>query len=178
MNSGYLEGYLEKTCMKAALVFITWIYISLIVETTWCVFCGPSLLHLDLIPALICWYALNDRLSRGALWVIGAGFLASLFSSLKFFLFPFSYLTAFLTVYFIRSNVLELTRFHAYLITAFISVEILVIQLAGSGNPELLWPWGLIQAGLNMAVAPVVFWICDRSLFILSEIVSKFHHEK
>ncbi len=164
--------------MKASLVFLILIYLSLIFETTWCVFCGLSFLHLDSIPALICWYGLNEKFSRGTLGVLIAGLMASLFSSLRFFLFPFSYLTAFFTVYFIRSNVLELTRLHAYLITGFISVEILVVQLAGSGNPELLWPWGLIQAGINVAVAPVIFWLCDRGLFFLNEIAAKFQHEK
>ena len=164
--------------MKATIVFLILLYISIVTETTWCIFCGISFLHVDSIPALICWYALNESLSRGSIGIAVAGLITSLFSSLPFFLFPFSYFVAFFTVYFIRSNVLELSNLHAYLITGFISVEILVIQLAGSGNPELLWPWGIIQSALNIAMSPVVFWICDKSLSILNEISARFRHEK
>ncbi len=164
--------------MKSALVFFVFFYLSLLLESTWCIMCSIYFLHIDPIPSLICWVALTEDIKKGVLIVILAGFLASTFSSIHFFLFPTSYLIAFLTVYFVRSNVLELSKWQAYLVTGFISVEIVVMQLAGSGSPELLWPWGLFQSGLNIAIAPLVFWLCDNVYSLLNELHTRFTHEK
>ncbi len=164
--------------MKTIAVFLSLSYLSLLIESTWCVFCDLYFLHIDPLPALICWISLNEDFWPGTLAVTICGLLASLFSCLDFFLFPVAYLIGFFTVYFIRINVLELSRLQAYLITGFISIEILVIQLAGSGTPELLWPWGIIQAVLNFAIAPTAFWMCDRCLALVASLVAKFSHEK
>ncbi len=107
-----------------------------------------------------------------------AGLFASLFSSLPFFLFPLSYLVAFFTVYLVRINVLEMSKFQAYLMTGFISVEIVFILLAGSGNPELLWPWEMVQAILDIAIALPTFWVCEKCLRGLDEILARLRHEK
>ncbi len=164
--------------MKAIIVFFVLSYLSLLLQSSWCILCNTYFVHLDPIPALICWFALNEKLLRGALTVAIFGLLASLFSCLSFFLFPLSYLTAFFTVYFIRANVLEIPNIQAYLITGFVSIEILVVQLAGSGSPELLWPWGIIQAILNIAIAPLVFGLCKKCIAILTDFTARFSHEQ
>ena len=164
--------------MFPSTVFFFLVYLSLILESTWCILCNPHFLRIDTIPALICWLALKSDPLPGAASVIVAGFLAALFSSLPFYLFPLSYLLAFFTIYLVRANVLEMPNLHAYLFTGFVSVEILVVQLSGSGNPELLWPWEMVQALLNMVFAPPVFWICDRCLNGLTKVTARFKHER
>ncbi len=164
--------------MMTLAVFLLLVYVSLLLESTWCMPCSLYPLHIDPLPALICWLALRSEPVPGVISVIIAGLATSLFSSLPFYLFPVSYLMAFLTVYLVRTNVLELPNTHAYLMTGFISVEILVVELSGSGNPELLWPWEIVQAVLNIAVSPLVFKICDKSLMAVTKISAKFCHEK
>ena len=164
--------------MKTILVFLFLSYVSLLFESTWCIFCSLYFLHIDPLPALICWLSLKEDFWPGTLAVTVCGLMACLFSCLKFFLFPLAYLIGFFTVYFIRINMLELSKLQAYLITGFISIEMLVVQLAGSGSPELLWPWGLIQAVINFVIAPVVFWLCNKCLAALSNMVARFRHEK
>ena len=164
--------------MKPVAVFIILVYISLLLESTWCIHCNSLFLHIDPAPPLVCWLALRTDPFRGGISVLVAGLLASLFSSLPFFLFPLAYLVAFFTVYLVRINVLEMSKFRAYLMTGFISVEIVFILLAGSGNPELLWPWEMVQAILNIAIAPPTFWVCEKCLRRFDEILARLRHEK
>jgi len=164
--------------MEPVAVFSILAYIFLVLESTWCIYCNFIFLHFDPIPALISWLALRAAPFRGAISVLVAGILASLFSSLPFFLFPFSYLVAFFTIYLVRINVLEMSDFQAYLMTGFISVEIVFILLAGSGNPELLWPWEMVQAILNILIAPATFWVCEKFLKGLVGILKRLRHEE
>ncbi len=169
---------MQKSNMTPAAVFLFLVYLSLVLESTWCILCSSHFLHIDTIPALICWLALKSEPVPGTVSVIVAGLIAALFSSVPFYLFPISYLMAFFTIYLVRANILEMPYLQAYFFTGFVSVEILVVQLSGSGNPELLWPWEMVQALLNMVFAPPVFWVCDRCLKGLTKVIARFRHER
>ncbi|RUM92576.1 MAG: hypothetical protein DSZ23_00720 [Thermodesulfatator sp.] len=124
----------------------------------------------DAIPALICWFSLRQELPQGIAGILLLSFIVSAFSIIPFYVFPLSYLIGYLTVRYIVSNVLEITNWQVYLLVGFVSIEIIVIQLAGSGNAELVWPWGLIQALLNMATAPLFVFFFDGFFKILKKI--------
>ena len=149
-------------------------YAAAVFQSSAGVFFQIGLIRLDAVPALICCYSLRQDLPHGLMAITIFGFLVSFFSTIPAYLFPFSYVIGFLTVRYIVSNVLELVSWQVYVLTGFLSMEIIVVQLAGSGNAELVWPWGLFQALVNAATAPVFIFIWNR----LEAVFRKFKRKK
>ncbi len=133
-------------------------------------FLQVGLIRIDAMAALLCWYGLRQEAPQGVIAVAFLGLLISAFSIIPAYVFPLSYLMGFLTVRYIVSNVLELSKWQVYLVTGFVSMEISVIQLAGSGNVDLFWPWGLLQALLNVITAPLFMFIFDRMQAVLRKL--------
>jgi len=138
-------------------------YAAILFQTTAGLFLQAGFVRVDMVPAIICWFSLRQESKEGVLPIALFGFLAANFSTIPEMVFPVSYLVAFSTVRYIVSNILELSDSRAYLITGFLSMEIIVIQLVGSGIPELVWPWGLIQSLFNAVIAPVVMYCCNAT---------------
>ncbi len=137
-------------------------YLAAAFQSSAGVFFQVGFIRLDAVPALICWYSLRQKVPQGVVAMVVFGLLISIFSTIPYYLFPISYVLGFLTVRYIISNVLELSKWQIYLLVGFLSMEIIVAQLAGSGSAELVWPWGLIQSALNVVTAPVFFFIFNR----------------
>lgn len=148
--------------MKETVVFLIASYLAALYQTSIGTFLQTGYIRLDAIAAIICWYGLRRHTFEGILPVFFTGLMAAQFSVVPWFVFPFSYLVAFFTVRYIISNILEVAWIHVVLITGFISMEICVIQLVGSKNPELVWPWGVFQALLNGISAPFFLSFCNR----------------
>ena len=133
-----------------------------------------GLVRLDALTALLCWYSLRRDALYGSVFVVVFGLLISSFSIIPAYVFPLSYLLGFLTVRYIVSNVLELSSWQVYLMTGFVSMEISVVQLAGSGSADLVWPWGVLQALVNVLTAPVLMAVFDR----IEALLKKLRKEK
>jgi len=137
-------------------------YVAAVVQSSAGVFFQIGLIRLDAVPALICCYSLRQDIPHGILVITFFGLLISCFSTLPAYVFPFSYVIGFLTMRYIVSNVLDLAGWQIYVLAGFLSMEIIVVQLAGSGNAELVWPWGLFQALVNVVIAPVFIFVWNR----------------
>ncbi len=148
-------------------------YLIAVFQSSAGVFFQVGLIRLDAIPALICWYSLRQPLPLGMVAVAVLGLFVSVFSTIPMYVFPLSYVLGFLTIRYIISNVLELYPWQIYLLVGFLSLEIIVVQLAGSGNTELVWPWGLLQSGLNAISAPVFFFFFNKIDAILKKMKRK-----
>ncbi len=133
-----------------------------------------GLVRVDALAALLCWYSLRQDALYGAVFVVLFGLLISSFSIIPAYVFPLSYLLGFLTVRYIVSNVLELSSWQVYLMTGFVSMEISVVQLAGSGSVDLVWPWGVLQAFVNVLTAPVLMAVFGR----IEALLKKLRKEK
>ena len=145
-------------------------YLAIVFQSSAGVFFQIGLIRLDALPALICWFSLRQKIPQGLPVVVLFGFLVSIFSTIPAYVFPLSYALGFLTVRYIVSNVLELSMWQVYLMVGFLSMEIIVVQLAVSGNPELVWPWGLCQAVLDAATAPVFMIFFNRFETVIKKI--------
>ncbi len=150
--------------MKTSLIFLLLSYLSLLLNTTSQFPERLSFLHIDLLPALLNWYALNEQTFKGSFLILLVAAISSLFSVLPFWSFFISYLIAFLIIRYICSNVLELSWLHIHLLTLFTSIEILVIEMIFTGTPELLWPYGMAQAFFNLLLSPFLFFIANTIL--------------
>ncbi len=137
-------------------------YAAAVFESSAGAFLQVGLVRLDALAALLCWFSLRQETLYGSIFILLFSLLLSTFSVLPVYVFPLSYLLGFFTVRYIAANVLELAPWQIYLITGFVSMEISVIQLVGSGNAELVWPWGLFQAVVNVFTAPVFMFIFNR----------------
>ena len=137
-------------------------YVAAVFQSGAGAFFQIGLIRLDALPALICCYSLRQGLPYGALVITVFGLIVSCFSTMPAYVFPFSYIIGFLIVRYIVSNVLELANWQTYVLVGFLSMEIIVVQLAGSGNAELVWPWGLSQAVVNVVTAPVFIFFWNR----------------
>ena len=150
--------------MRVSLIFLLLSYLSLIINTVSQFPDRLSFLHIDLLPALLNWYALNEQTFKGSFFVLLVAAISSLFSVLPVWSFFTGYLIAFLIIRYICSNVLELSLLHIHLLTFFLSIEILVIEMIFTGTPELLWPFGMAQAFLNLLLSPFLFFIANLIL--------------
>jgi len=154
-------------------IFLIFGYFSLLIESTLYFFDYSNFLHIDLIPALINWYALNENNWKGSFFIAFLATLASLFSILPFTAFLLAYILAFWIITYIKINLLELNKIQIHFFTFFISTEIQVVLLLWSGRPELLWPNGMIQGLINMALSPVVFLILNKLNLLLNIIIKQ-----
>ncbi len=160
--------------MTATLCLLMLGYAASVIECSASVFIQVGLMRLDAIPALICWYSLRqNNIPTGIVAITLLGLILSAFSTIPVYAFPVSYTVGFLTMRYIAANMIALSNWQIYLFTGFVSLEIIVLQMAASGNLELVWPWGFLQALIDVATAPFFYWIFNRILTFMEHINTK-----
>ncbi len=154
--------------MRLVLIAAVAATVLIVLETALFPFFQMGLLRIDGLCALIAWLGLRSPFSPACLGAtLVVSLMACLATALPWQVVPIAYGLGALAASYLSINIMELTFIQKILMVGFVSLLANVIMLAGSGNLELVWPWGILQALLNLVTAPFFLFALDR-LFRLS----------
>lgn len=118
----------------------------------------------DGLMALVVWCGIKTPLPNGLAAILGLGLIAEAFTVTSRGLYIISFTTGYLMVRYILSHVITPYLWQRMFLVAFASTVCLTVLLTGSGDAELVWPWGILQAILNGILSPLYFFLFDKIL--------------
>jgi hypothetical protein len=114
--------------------------------------------------ALVVWCGIKTPLPDGLAAILGLGLIAEAFTVTSRGLYIISFTIGYLMARYILSHVITPYLWQRMLLVAFVSTVCLAVLLTGSGDAELVWPWGILQAILNGISSPLYFILFDKIL--------------
>ncbi|MEA3385576.1 MAG: hypothetical protein U9Q89_03895 [Thermodesulfobacteriota bacterium] len=154
--------------MKKALVVIFFGYVLLLIETALGFQFQLGQIRLDGLVPLVAWYGLQYPLPGGILAVLGLGILSEQMSAMPVGLYVLAYAGEYLMIRYILNHIVCAAAWQQMMLVSFLSIEVVVVFLIGSGAAELLWPWGFAQAMLNGVLASFWFFVFNKANSFIS----------
>ncbi|MGQ9500172.1 MAG: hypothetical protein ACUVQ6_07480 [Dissulfurimicrobium sp.] len=139
-------------------------YLLILTETTLWPISLTGLIRPDGLMALVVWCGIKTPLPDGLTAILGLGLIAEAFTITSKGLYMISFTIGYLMVRYILSHVITPYLWQRMLLVSFVSTICLAVLLTGSGNTDLIWPWGIAQAILNGVSSPLYFLLFDKIL--------------
>lgn len=149
--------------MNTFIVILTG-YLLILIETTLWPISLTGLIRPDGLIALVVWCGIKAPLPNGLTAILGLGLIAEAFTVISKGLYIISFTIGYLMVRYILNHVITPYLWQRMLLVTFISIVCLAVLLTGSGNAELIWPWGILQAVLNGMLSPLYLLLFDKIL--------------
>ncbi len=135
--------------MKEFLFFLVLGYVLLVIESA---AGGAGTFHgirVTGVFALIVWFGVKVPIPEGLTAVLVLGVMAEGMTALQPGLYIGAYALAYLMVRYVVSHLMYTSMLHKILLVFFVSMNGTVVLLAGGGHVDMVWPWGVLQTGLN-----------------------------
>ncbi len=159
--------------MKTLITVILGI-ILFVLESVWHgIFMGRFLMFNGIV-VLLTWHALRYEFPYGVLAPIMLGFLSGIFTIVASFLYLIVFLLFFLTVRYLKQYIFFSPLLHRMILVLGLSFAYTATLMLLTDAIDLVWPWALLQAVINTALSPVLFWCFDR----FSGLILAFAKEK
>lgn len=147
--------------MKTLITVILGI-ILFVLESAWHgVFMGRFLMFNGIV-ALLTWHAMRYEFPYGVLAPIVLGFLSGIFTIVPLFLYLIVFLLVFLTVRYLKQYIFFSPLSHRMILVLGLSFAYTATLMLMTDAIDLVWPWALLQAVINTALSPFLFWCFDR----------------
>ncbi|MDD3554263.1 MAG: hypothetical protein PHC35_07100 [Deltaproteobacteria bacterium] len=132
--------------------------ILFVLESVWHgVFLGRFLMFNGIV-ALLTWHALRHEFPYGVLAPIVLGFLSGIFTIVASFLYLIVFLMVFFTVRYLRQYIFFSPLPHRMILVLGVSFAYTATLMIMTDAIDLIWPWALLQAVINAALSPFLFW--------------------
>lgn len=147
--------------MKDTLFFLLLGYALLIMESALGNMASVWSMRVDGIFTLIVWFGVRVPMPEGFTPVLILGVMAEGLTALHPGLYVGSYILAYLMVRYVVNHLMYTSILHKVLLVLFVGMNSTVIILAGSGNVEMVWPWGAAQTMFDGMCAILFFPFFD-----------------
>ncbi|MEF3167772.1 MAG: hypothetical protein K6360_00320 [Deltaproteobacteria bacterium] len=148
--------------MRKSATFLITGLIFLLVETTWGCLFEYGTLRFQGIAALVVWYGARVTFLKGISPVLALGVLASAFTVLPAWIYVSHVAAGYVIVRYIVRNVILGMLWQWMLLVFFVAAAMIVFLMTASGVLDFVWPWGILQAGLDALLCPIMFFVLDR----------------
>lgn len=144
-----------------------------VLESVWHgVFLG-HLITFQGIVVLLIWHALRYEFPFGVLAPLILGLISGIFTIITSFLYLVIFLLVFLTVRYLRQYVFFNPLPHRMILVMGLSFAYTATLMVLTDAIDLVWPWALLQAIINTALSPFLFWCFDAFSRLISVFVRK-----
>ncbi len=148
--------------MRKSATFLIIGVILLLVETTWGGLFEYGTLRFQGIAALVVWYGARVTFLQGISPVLALGVLACAFTVLPAWIIVSHVIVGYVIVRYVVRNVMLGMLWQWMLLVFFVASAMIVFIMTASGVPDFVWPWGILQAGLDALLCPIIFFLLDH----------------
>jgi hypothetical protein len=156
------------------LFILTFGFILILFETTFCSFIKINDLKISLIFPFVVWIAFRKDIEYGFFYVIGIALITEVFTIISPYVYMLSFGLSFLLVKYILENINCIFVWQKMLVVGLVTLLSNFIMYLFYGVLDRVVPYGMFQAVINAALTPFLFALYDEiNFFFFPELIDK-----
>lgn len=158
--------------MRLTAVAVLGALILVVLQTAFFPFLQLGCLRIDGLCTLIAWLGTTAPFSpASAAGGLAVAVMAAMSTSVTWKAVVPAYLIGLGAASYMGINIIDITYQQKILIAGFISLLVNSVMLTGSGSLDLVWPWGILQALVNLVTAPLFLFMFDKMVAVSRRLI-------